>query len=73
MFLWQEVHYYMVCIAYFTELKMQICDYKNHAFVAKIANTRLTERFLTIFALAERLPTSATLEVSNGMAGGEIN
>ena len=26
-FLWQEVHYYMVCIAYFTELNMQICDY----------------------------------------------
>ena len=27
MFLWQEVHYYMVYIAYHTELKLQICSY----------------------------------------------
>ena len=27
MFLGQEMHYYMVCIAYFTELILQICDY----------------------------------------------
>ena len=27
MLLWQEVHYYMVYIAYFTELILQICDY----------------------------------------------
>ena len=26
-FLGQEVHYYMVYIAYFTELNLQICDY----------------------------------------------
>merc|ERR1719220_3272998 len=26
-FLWQEVHYYMVYIAYFTKLSLQICDY----------------------------------------------
>ena len=26
-FLWQEVHYYMVCIAYFTEFNLQIWDY----------------------------------------------
>ena len=26
-FLGQEVHYYMVCIAYFTELELQICNY----------------------------------------------
>ena len=26
-FLGQEVHYYMVYIAYFTELILQICDY----------------------------------------------
>ena len=25
-FLGQEVHYYMVCIAYFTELSLQICN-----------------------------------------------
>ena len=27
MFLGQEVHYYLVYIAYFTELNLQICDY----------------------------------------------
>ena len=27
MLLGQEVHYYMVYIAYFTELKLRICDY----------------------------------------------
>ena len=26
-FLGQEVHYYMIYIAYFTELNLQICDY----------------------------------------------
>ena len=26
-FLRQEVHYYMIYIAYFTELNLQICDY----------------------------------------------
>ena len=34
---------------------------KNDAFVAKIVNTRLTKIFMAIFALNERLPTSATL------------
>ena len=34
---------------------------KNDAFVAKIVNTRLTKIFMAIFALAEMLPTSATL------------
>ena len=34
---------------------------KNHAFVAKIVNTLLTKHFWAVFALAERLPTSATL------------
>ena len=33
----------------------------NDAFVAKIAITRLTKICVAIFALAERLPTSATL------------
>ena len=27
MFLGQEMHYYMVCIAYYTELNLQICNY----------------------------------------------
>ena len=52
----------MVYIAYFTELNLQICDYaQNDAFVAKIVNTRLTTIFMAIFALDERLPSSATL------------
>ena len=34
---------------------------KKDAFVAKFANTRLTKILVAIFALAERLPTSATL------------
>ena len=34
---------------------------KNDASLAKIVNTRLTKIFVAIFALAERLSTSATL------------
>ena len=34
---------------------------KNDTFVAKIANTRPKKIFVAIFALAERLPNSATL------------
>ena len=34
---------------------------KNSALVVKIANTSLTKIFTGLFALAERLPTSATL------------
>ena len=37
---------------------------KNDAFVAKIANTRLTKIFKALFALAERLPTFASLCLS---------
>ena len=37
---------------------------KNDAFVAKIVNTRLTKILMAIFALAERLPTPATLAAS---------
>ena len=35
---------------------------KKDAFFAKVANTRLTKIWMAIFALAERLPTSATLQ-----------
>ena len=34
---------------------------KKDAIVAKIVNLRLTKIFIAIFALVERLPTSATL------------
>ena len=52
----------MVYIEYHTELYLQIWIMrKNSALVVKIANTRLTKIFMGLFALAERLPTSATL------------
>ena len=38
---------------------------KNDAFVAKIVNTRLTKIFMTIFAPDERLPSSATLQLTS--------
>ena len=50
----------MVYFAYYTELNFASTR-KNDAFVAKIVNTRSTKLFMAIFALAERLPTSATL------------
>ena len=59
-FLGQEVHYDMVHIAYYTELNLKICNYTQKR--RKIANARLTKTFVAIFALAERRPTSATLE-----------
>ena len=62
MFVGQEMHHYMVYIAYHSEINLQICNYaQNDAFVVKIANTRLKKICMPIFALAERLPTSATL------------
>ena len=44
MFLGQEVNYYMVYIAYLTELDLQICNYaqKRHIY-REIVNTRLTK------------------------------
>ena len=46
-----------------------ICNFaitrKNDAFVAKIASMRLTKTFVAIFAVAERLPTTATLVQTN--------
>ena len=64
MFLGQEVHNYIVYIAYFTELNLHICDYLHkNAFVVVIVNTHLTKIFMAIFAPDERLPTSATLVI----------
>ena len=61
-FLGQEVHYYIVHIAYYTELYLQICNYlQKRRICREIANTRLTKVFVASFALVERLPTSATL------------
>ena len=56
------MHYYMVCIAYFTELYLQICSYvqKRHICRQK-SRYALDKSFMAIFALAERLQTSSTL------------
>ena len=35
-FLGQEVHYYMVYIAYFTELDLQICDYAQKRHILRV-------------------------------------
>ena len=66
MFLGQEMHYYMVCIVYYTELNLQVCNYaqKTAHLSRKKVNTRLTIVIMAIFALAEKLPTSATLDVT---------
>ena len=62
-----EVYHYMVCIAYCIEFTELYCKFtitcKSDAFVAKIANTGLTNVFVAFFALVERLPTSATLKI----------
>ena len=58
----QEVHYYMVYIAFYTELNWQICNYAQKRRICR-ENSKYTfyEHFMAIFALAERLPTPATL------------
>ena len=62
-FLGQEVHYYMVYIAYFTELMLQISDYaqKRRSCRKNSNSNSMTNMFKAIFALAETLPSSATL------------
>ena len=60
-FLGQEVHYYMVHIAYH-ELNLPFAIMRKSDANVKIPNTRLTKNFVAIFALAERLPASATLK-----------
>ena len=52
----------MVYIAYFTELILQICNYAQKQRICR-ENSKyaLDENFMAIFALAEMLPTSATL------------
>ena len=45
-FLGQEVHYYMVYIAYFTELNLQICDYAQKRRICREnCNYALDENF----------------------------
>ena len=73
-FLGQEMHYYMIYIAYHTESNLQMLQLRaKDAFVAKIVNTCLTNLFLAIFALAERLSTSATLFICKLVVDGELS
>ena len=65
-FLGQEVHYYIVYIAYYTEQNVQIFNYaEKHRICCKLAKTRLTKELKAFFASAESLATSATLNVTN--------
>ena len=54
--------YYTVYIAYYTDLNLKLCNYTQKQRICR-ENSKYApdERFLAIFALAERLPTSATL------------
>ena len=54
----------MVCIAYYTEFNVQICNYAQKQRIYR-GNRRLTKVFMVIFALAEILPTSATLTLTS--------
>ena len=55
-FLGQDVYYYMVYIACFTELNLQICYYaQKRRICRKNRKYALDENFMVIFALAERL------------------
>ena len=61
-FTWYILHIQLNWICKF------VISRKSIAFVAKIANTRLTNIFMTIFAPGERLPIFATLAFC-GVAG----
>ena len=62
----QEVHYYMVYIAYFTELNLQICDYAQKRRICREnCKSCLTKGFMAIFAPAESLPSPATMQHPN--------
>ena len=52
----------MVYIAYYTDLSLQICNYVQKQRICR-ENSKYApdESFVAIFALAERLPTSAPL------------
>ena len=54
MFLGQEVHYYMVYIAYCTESKLQFCNYaKKMTQLSQKEQIRAGNFFCGLFALAE--------------------
>ena len=52
----------MVCIAYYTVLNVQICNYVQKQRICRENSKRALDKSLYgHFALVERLPTSATL------------
>ena len=63
-FFGQEVHYYMVYFAYYTEFNVQICDYAQKGHICR-ENRKYAhdENFDGHFCFRQRLPTSATLDL----------
>ena len=61
--LWEKKCFYLGQKVPITWYKFAITR-KNDAFLAKIGNTIQTKICMAIFALAERLPTSATLHIA---------
>ena len=62
MFIKHEVHYFMICVAYYAESNLQISNYaRKRQICRKTSKYAPDESFVANFALAERLPTSATL------------
>ena len=63
-FLRQEVKYYMVYIAYYTELNLQICNYTQIRRICREKSKyALGESFYGRFCPRSRGPASATLHV----------
>ena len=61
-FFWQEVHYYLVYIAYYTESNSRICSFlQNRRICCENSKYTPDENFVAIFAFTKRLPTSAAL------------
>ena len=56
------MHFYMIYIEYYTQLNLQVCNYaQKRRFCRKNSKYAPDEKFVAIFAFAERLPTFATL------------
>ena len=57
---WAKVHYCMVCSAY--KLDFQICNFAQKQCICREnSNYAPNKSFVAIFAFAQRLPTSGTL------------
>ena len=65
----------MVHIAYYTELNLQICNYAQKRRICRKNSThaKLKTTFAAIFALVERLPTSATLLNNRNCSAAKIS